>query len=43
MNRGQDVITESERVKKLEERLNEQETELDIVKKEKNPKGKDST
>jgi hypothetical protein len=34
MNRGQDVITYSERMKKLENRLNEQEVELEIVKRQ---------
>jgi len=31
MNREQDVITESERIKKLEQRLNEAEEELMIL------------
>ena len=34
MNRGQDVITESQKVEKLQKRLTEQETELEIVKRE---------
>jgi len=34
MNRGQDIITESQKVEKLQKRLTEQETELEIVKKE---------
>jgi hypothetical protein len=34
VNRGHDVITQTERIKKLENRLNEQEIELDIVKKQ---------
>ncbi|HKI07305.1 MAG TPA: hypothetical protein VKA09_02830 [Nitrososphaeraceae archaeon] len=43
MNRGQDVITESEKIKKLEERLNQLEEEKEMTKKEKSyPKGKDA-
>jgi predicted nucleic acid-binding Zn-ribbon protein len=34
MNRGQDVITESERIKKLEQRLNEEEEERMILRRE---------
>jgi hypothetical protein len=34
MNRGQDVITESERIKKLEQRLNEVEEERMILRRE---------
>jgi hypothetical protein len=34
MNRGQDVITESEKVKKLEQRLNEAGEERTILRKE---------
>ena len=34
MNREQDVITESERIKKLEQRLNEAEEELMILRRE---------
>ena len=49
MNRGQDVITESERAKRLEQRLNETEEERMILRREidelsttvKSPKGKD--
>jgi hypothetical protein len=34
MNRGQDVITESERAKRLEQRLNEAEEERMILRRE---------
>ena len=34
MNRGQDVITESERIKKLEQRLTESDAERDILRRE---------
>ena len=34
MNRGQDVITESERIKKLEQRLNEAEEERLLLRQE---------
>ena len=34
MNRGQDVLTESERIKKLEQRLNEAEEERLVLRKE---------
>jgi hypothetical protein len=34
MNRGQDVITESERIKKLEQRLTESDAERDIFRRE---------
>jgi hypothetical protein len=34
MNRGQDVVTESERAKKLEQRLNEAEEERLLLRKE---------
>jgi hypothetical protein len=34
MNRGQDEITESQKLEKLQKRLTEQETELEIVKRE---------
>jgi chromosome condensin MukBEF ATPase and DNA-binding subunit MukB len=34
MNRGQDVITESERIKKLEQRLNEAEEERSLLRQE---------
>ena len=37
MKRGQDVITESQKVEKLQKRLTEQETELEIVKREPTP------
>ena len=37
MNRGQDLITESQNVEKLQKRLTEQETELEIVKREPTP------
>jgi hypothetical protein len=37
MNRGQDDITESQKVEKLQKRLTEQETELEIVKREPTP------
>jgi hypothetical protein len=37
MNRGQDEITESQKVEKLQKRLTEQETELEIVKREPYP------
>jgi hypothetical protein len=37
MNRGQDVITESEKEEKLQKRMTEQETELEIVKREPTP------
>jgi hypothetical protein len=34
MNRGQDVITESERLKKMQQRLEELEVEEDFIKRE---------
>ena len=34
MNRGQDVITESERIKRLEQRLTESDAERDILRRE---------
>jgi hypothetical protein len=34
MNRSQDVITESERIKKLEQRLTESDAERDILRRE---------
>ncbi len=34
MNRGQDVITGSERIKKLEQRLTESDAERDILRRE---------
>ena len=37
MNRGQDVITESQKVEKLQKRLTEKQTELEIVKREPTP------
>ena len=37
MNRGHDVMTESQKVEKLQKRLAEQETELEIVKREPTP------
>ncbi len=37
MNRGYDVMTESQKVEKLQKRLAEQETELEIVKREPTP------
>jgi hypothetical protein len=37
MNPGHDVMTESQKVEKLQKRLAEQETELEIVKREPTP------
>ena len=37
MNRGQDEITESQKVEKLQKRLTKQEAELEIVKREPTP------